>query len=1259
MKQKQVKRCRKWKAGVVFILVLVLTLSPCGAFFSGNVTARAENFMIRKLKDSSIIKNGNFAFYGSPLRSDLLYWIKSDGTPLFCVEREKHLLANLDGSEVSEEYGESTYLDEQEYELVSLVLQCCGMIRGEAVELHPGVYIAGQAAVWGITSTSWKGVNHFRKEMEKVYAHIEDWYEFPGEEILAQCQAATEKICETIEAYYGDESPFVPSFASKYKEKAPVWAAYRNSEGNCRISFGLDGKSEAVKDFIFEMPEGWNYEWQGDQVVFYAEKAEEGTISITGRAKEGTFLDKAMPIGLVYIVGPKYYSFFQHLASAVECKTNWSCYFKLQVTEPELSGKWEMPEVLHYRHQETFHTLYGVGLEKIDGDTLKPISGVSFQPLEYFDEKQLEKTDLDRSQIKTWKGWKANCGPEITDEDGYLEHWDKKEYLYEKTYCSGHPEPEINYQGSDEAYREILEQEAYKVWEECVEECSRKCDFHSMDGSGRKQMEEERDLLYQQFIHLIYGYTFREISPAPGYLPHGEHEGEAEIEKVFLVSRQAGGEVQEKKIQRSVFQVNTVNAFLGGTASSSDAEEEAMEEKEENREEDNKAEDNREEDKAVDDKAGNNREEDNQAEESGIEENKTDEKVEEGDAKEREKELVKKIMRLKKKKIIWLTSEVEKIETQETDDYSLYQFTVKNYKIPPEETTPEETTPEETPPEETTPEETPPEETTPEETTPEETLPKETPPEETTPEETPPEETTPEETTPEETLPKETPPEETPPEETTPKETLPEETPPPSTPKRPGGGRGKVITPPSSIPEETTEAFTVEEEPVPQALLRMGWIEAEYATPSIVQKKRANKGDRMDTLPKTGERGGCVFAVLFLLSGSGVLLTLVQRKRRKALAVFFFLSFSFFWTDNIQAAEAEGTRTAAEAEGTRTAEEAEGTRAEEAEQADTKAGAEEQKDAQISMEVCAEGREAWLDRETQIGDQEIGSNGDKLLFYYSTEEVSGDGSPEKLTAENGQVYWLESCQPVWLTLPEKEEWISETAIYQKVEHSGQIPESLSYKDEDEESGRYGEGELLKGSMTVLHSYWDNQFQIPLRFCDYDAETYHLQEMEVPKEDALGFLLEHQQGLLESVGCAPDSYHIDSIIWNGESYNVCGVAYRDALACGRRLVCDYLVEYGGTVIYPETEQEQWEAIYTAAVSAILPQAFEEDESRTEEVEAEKVTEGAVPLAVSPEEKTFSWKLFRRIVAYSVSFVVLLPVLGYLFLLFRRRKNTFVR
>lgn len=1264
MKQKQVKRCRKGKAGVVFILVLVLTLSPCGAFFSGNVTAWAENFTIRKLKDSSIIKNGNFAFYGSPLRSDLLYWIKSDGTPLFCVEREKHLLANLDGSEVSEEYGESTYLDEQEYELVSLVLQCCGMIRGEAVELHPGVYIAGQAAVWGITSTSWKGVNHFRKEMEKVYAHIEDWYEFPGEEILAQCQEATEKICETIEAYYGDESPFVPSFASKYKEKAPVWAAYRNSEGNCRISFGLDGKSEAVKDFIFEMPEGWNYEWQGDQVVFYAEKAEEGTISITGRAKEGTLLDKAMPIGLVHIVGPKYYSFFQHLASAVECKTNWSCYFKLQVTEPELSGKWEMPEVLHYSHQETFHTLYGVGLEKIDGDTTEPISGVSFQPLEYFDEKQLEKTDLDRSQIKTWKGWKANCGPEITDEDGCLEHWDKKEYLYEKTYCSGHPEPEINYQGSDEAYREILEQEAHKVWEECVEECSRKCDFHSMDGSGRKQMEEERDLLYQQFIHLVYGYTFQEISPAPGYLPHGEHEGEAEIEKVFLVSQQAGGEVQEKqeeKIQRSIFQVNKVNAFLGGTASSSDAEEEEMGGKEEsnkaaeNREEDDKTEDNGEEDTAVDNKAGNNREEDNQAEESGIEENKTDEDVEKGDAKEREKELVKKIMRLKKKKIIWLTSEVEKIETQEADDYSLYQFTVKNYKIPPEETTPEETPPEETTPEETTPEETPPEETTPEETTPEETLPEETPPEETTPEETTPEETLPEETTPEETLPKETPPE-----ETTPKETLPEETPPPSPPKRPGGGRGKVITPPPSIPEETTEAFTVEEEPVPQALLRMGWIEAEYATPSIVQKKRANKGDRMDTLPETGERGGCVFAVLFFLSGIGVLLTLVLRKRRKALAVFFFLSFSFFWTDNIQAAVkagAEEVQAVAEA-GAEEVQAAAEAGAEEV-QAAAEAGAEEQKDAPISMEVCAEGREAWLDRKMQVDDQEIGSNGDKLLFYYSTEEVSGDGSPEKLTAENGQVYWLESCRPVWLTLSEKEEWISETAIYQKVERNGQIPESLSYKDEDEESGRYGEGELLKTSMTVLDSYWDNQFQIPLRFCDYDAETYHLQELEVPKEDALEFLLEHQQGLLEAVGCAPDSYHIDSIIWNGESYNVGGVAYRDALAYGRRLVCDYFVEYGGTVIYPETEQEQWEAVYTAAVSEILPQAPEEDESRMEEVKEEKVTEGAVPLAVPPEEKTFSWKLFRRIVAYSVSLLVFLPVLGYLFLLFRRRKKRFVR
>lgn len=1169
-RRKEWRKCRRGKGILAFLLVLLLSFSPCSLWLEGSIRAEAATFTITKLKKESIIQDGYFYFYGSLLLPEVFYWIKNDGSPLFCIQKKAHIVTDLYGGEVVEEYDESRYLSEEQYELISLVLQCCGMIQGEDAVLEPGTYLAGQAAVWGITSSNWRDSQYFRQEMETVHAHIEDWYDTPAEDILAQSQEAVDRICGAIDAYYGDESPYIPVFASKYEKKAPVWPVAKKADGSCEAVFMLEDKSEAIKEFVFTLPEGWSCEWQEDRVIFRCEQAQEGLVSIKGEAKPGTELDEAMPIGLVHIVGPANFPHFQRLASEVECKAKWSCYFKLSVSAPEDEGSWRLPQVNHYRHQETFTALYGAGIEKLDGDTMEPIAGVEFQPLAYFDECQLENTCLDKQQIETWKGWKEDCSPEITDQEGHLEHWDKREYFYEKTYCSGHPEPEITYEGSDESRREELREEAEKAWEEEVEECSRACDFHSIDGSGEMLLEEDRDLAYQQFIHLVYGYSFRETKPAPGYLPHGKHKDDEEIGQVFLTSVQAGGDWQEEdqdgqqeeeqeegqqeerqegqkeeqqKVNLSQHRVETVRASQEEKASDSNAEHEMY--RDEYREEEDK-------------EAG--------VEKDGAEEQGKEEREEGKSERKKDEKRAKRALRQAREDFVWLTSFVDPLVQAVPDKEVSCLFTVKNYKeVPP----PEETTPEETPPEETPPEETIPEETSPEETIPEETLPEETPP-----------------------------------------ETLPEEILPPSSgsPGSSGGGGHKrvEIMPPgktSEMPPETSEFFMLTEEPIPQAVSRMGWIEAEYATPSILQKKKdlPGNGGFSGALPRTGDRGVGGLVFLLICSGGGGILLFRARKRRKVAALFLGVLLCIPW----------GKESRAELQ-------------------------ERKNPPPMQDEEMTEGR---------------------IVRYFSAEEMLEDDEKAVITDEDGQQYWLESCRLVSRILPEREEWVSEKVVYSAVESDKQIPERLWFQSKEEDTDRTGEGELLRTFVTASETYWDNRFQIPLRFCDYDAEVYRLQGMEVPKAEALAYLMEHQEGLLTAAGCSPTAYHLDGISWSGESYSVQGVTYRDALAYGKKKVSDCVVEYAGTLVYPEEEQEQWEAIYALPVAADPQPELRETEVMAEEEEIPETAAEAEP-AAPQENKNFSWIKLRTIAAYTVSLAVLLPVLGYLILLFSRKKRPFM-
>ncbi len=549
-------------------LIGLLVLSPCMPLVQDTGQVQAAELIINILVKQNILSDIKFEFFQEPIGSGIYYWIKQGGGPLFCIQQHKPQLIGGAASESTEEFEDGSHFTREQYELVSIVLQCCSQKQKENGELAAGEYLAGQAAIWGIMSPYWTGADQLRTEMERLHQHVRPWNEMEVKELVGQSETMTEIICQSIQDYYADSSRYIPAFASKYPDRAPVWQAQWQDDGSCQAVFRLEDRSESVKDFAFQLPDGWSCAWEEDQVVFTCEEPKTGTISVTGRAPGDSALGAAMPVGLIRLITPKG-SRYQHMVSGVEITVPWSCYFKLFVPEPpEETGSWRLPEVFYYRHREDFSSVYGVRLQKTDGDSKEPLAGVGFQALEYFDAGQLEGTVLDRSQIKTWSGWRARCGEDVTDEEGRLSHWDRKEYHYEKTYCGGHPEPVIEYEGRSEKKRQQLEEEAWEAWEAAVEDCRGRCDYHTVDGTGGQLLEADRDLAYEQFTHLIYGYTFQETKGAEGYLPHGESPKDKAIEAIFCTSLQAGAETFEKErlpqqSERSIDRVRASSSDAG------------------------------------------------------------------------------------------------------------------------------------------------------------------------------------------------------------------------------------------------------------------------------------------------------------------------------------------------------------------------------------------------------------------------------------------------------------------------------------------------------------------------------------------------------------------------------------------------------------------------------------------------------------------------------------------------------------------------
>lgn len=230
-----------------------------------------------------------------------------------------------------------------------------------------------------------------------------------------------------------------------------------------------------------------------------------------------------------------------------------------------------------YRHSETFESTYNIDLEKYCAETNQPLEGTVFNVWEDFDFSQVNEQGYEEGEPDGTSGQVyINCmSPEpennyicdilTTDTDGYARHSDARYYNYSKTYCMGHPAPEwieCDHEEDEDCSCDEENDRLRGQWRAEQELCAATCDFHApnhdednreQDTSAMEAMLADRDETYERFIELEYSYHLQEKTARTGYILHGKHSDDKEIENVLLSSAQAGGNARATVYRPSSF----------------------------------------------------------------------------------------------------------------------------------------------------------------------------------------------------------------------------------------------------------------------------------------------------------------------------------------------------------------------------------------------------------------------------------------------------------------------------------------------------------------------------------------------------------------------------------------------------------------------------------------------------------------------------------------------------------------------------------
>ena len=385
------------------------------------------------------------------------------------------------------------------------------------------------------------------------------------------------RVMDEFEELYAYVEEGLEEFSAGANGALPAWNNTQQrmslEEGEYRLSLDLSSCPQ-LKSASWTLPDAdWSYRISGDAITFYYRGSSAPAGQITSSELSGV---GGMSRFYAYIFTPGEGSGFQRQLGRFAGEERGA---RASFTVGSFLASGEESEFEVYRHSETFDADYSIRVEKYCAETNQPLEGTTFDVWEDFDESQLSGSDyaegepdgrfgvLYDNRFEPFPQGNHVCGQITTDEAGKGAHRDVRSYAYSKTYCLGHPAPqllEVPDEETDPVTGEIangdeiaaVEEEnerLLEVWHAQQELCEATCDFHvgnedeenhDSDESAMEEMIRDRDATYEAFIGLRYDYSLTEVTARTGYILHSVHSEDEPIERVSVAAAQAGENAQ-------------------------------------------------------------------------------------------------------------------------------------------------------------------------------------------------------------------------------------------------------------------------------------------------------------------------------------------------------------------------------------------------------------------------------------------------------------------------------------------------------------------------------------------------------------------------------------------------------------------------------------------------------------------------------------------------------------------------------------------
>lgn len=418
-------------------------------------------------------------------------------------------------------------------------------LRYGVVQVYIWGCVAGYAEEWGAQEAA-------QRELAKIL----------GNRVISEYEEMAEYIESGLEEFNNSSNSGLPDWNGTYQKMAI-------EDGSYKLLLDISICPQ-LKDASWSFPDdNWSYQLNGDTIVF----SYNGTSDPNGEVRSSEINGIGGSKFYAYIFTPGANSEYQRQVGRFANEEVSSCVsFTVGKTAPQIGSITFTP----YRHSERFTSHYNIDLKKYCSETNQPLEGTTFNVWEDFDDAQLSGRNYHEGNPDGRTGCLYDnafeglpearhvCDTVTTDADGYAAHRDVRSYRYSKTYCTGHPAPEW-VEIPDEEYDELTgectnegeieaagaeNERLYELWIAQQEMCEETCDFHvenmdednhEYDYSAQEEMLEDRDETYEKFIALEYVYHLEEKTARTGYILHGHHSDDQEIETITISSAENGG----------------------------------------------------------------------------------------------------------------------------------------------------------------------------------------------------------------------------------------------------------------------------------------------------------------------------------------------------------------------------------------------------------------------------------------------------------------------------------------------------------------------------------------------------------------------------------------------------------------------------------------------------------------------------------------------------------------------------------------------